>query len=212
MITFPRNPNISLSQWLGSLHASRHDQTQVLFQPQLLPSIGEGLSQPGFQQSSQTTEKPGIATSMAHRIPRWTKNNAPKIAKPAFISINTRLCTATNMTWNLPGGQQLFFFFSSGLFLTWLLYQSSRFVVLKHVSVDNWSSVREEGGCGLFVDVNIAVIIWFHFQKYVRYSGILCKNILRSTDFQWELLAEKFRYFERFYSLYVSIWHHLCVS
>lgn len=106
----------------------------------------------------------------------------------------------------------LFFFFSSGLFLTWLLYQSSRFVVLKHVSVDNWSSVREEGGCGLFVDVNIAVIIWFHFQKYVRYSGILCKNILRSTDFQWELLAEKFRYFERFYSLYVSIWHHLCVS
>lgn len=90
-------------------------KSKCFFSLKLCLPFGGALSQPVCQQSSQTTEKPGASTSTAHRIPRWTRNNAPKIAKPAFISINTLLSTATNMTWK-PARRITFFFFPLGYF------------------------------------------------------------------------------------------------
>jgi len=55
---------------------------------------------------------------------------------------------------------------------------------------------------------NLPMIIRFCFQKHVRYLDNLFKNILRSTDFQRELLAEQLRYFEKFYLLYAPIWYY----
>lgn len=40
---------------------------------------------------------------------------------------------------------------------------------------------------------NIPVIIWFNFQKHVRYLDSLFNSILRSIDFQEELLAVTLR-------------------
>lgn len=147
---------------------------KVLFQPQVLSSIGGGMSPtwlPTEQPNNRGTwhsHKHGSSHSSLNQE-QCTQNSKACFYFHQYPSLHSH-------QHDMKSARRTTIHFPSGLFLTWLLYQSSRSVVLKHVSLDDWSSVQEEGGCGLFVDVNIAVIIWYHFQKYVSYSGILCKK------------------------------------